>query len=191
MSKDESGAVLLLALVFILIVTFSILGLITFGGTGIKDAASLEGQRSLEYAADGATTAAIQAVRYSYYTFSNTTDNPQPQECLPNGASFSLPDSAPPMTINGVPMMVDCIAGLPSSSTPQFTRVITFYACTASNCSASNAVVAATVDFEDVNANANGVDECSPPPVGGGPFETTTCGMGETIQTWDVQTANG
>src|SRR5579872_4413222 len=72
-TDNEGGAVLLLALIFVIVVTLSIFGLITFGGTGILNAANLQGQRSLEFAADGATTAAIQAVRYSNYQFNTTS----------------------------------------------------------------------------------------------------------------------
>jgi hypothetical protein len=187
-TRSEDGAILILALIFMLIVSFAIYGLVTFGGVGILNATNLKGQRSLEYAADGAVTAAIQAVRYSPDTFSN----PQPVSCLPDGAVLQLTSdndeasSTASMKINGVPMAVDCIAGL-ASATPQFTRVVTFYACSQTNgpelCVAGNSVVAATVDFEDVTSS--GVDQCS-----ASTNTLVTCGVGEEIATWAVQTAN-
>jgi len=171
---------LILALVFVLIVTLSIFGLITFGGVGILNASSLQGQRSLEYAADGATSASIQAVRYSYFAF----NNPQPVDCLPDGAVFTQPSTTASMSIDGDNMTVDCITGLPDSSVTQFTRVVTFYAClqTAAPCTANNSVVAATVDFEDVSPA--GVDDCL------NATDASTCGIGEVISSWVVQTAN-
>jgi len=174
-TRDEGGAVLILALVFVIIVTFSVFGLITFGGVGIKNTTGLSGQRSLEYAADGATTTAIQAVRYSYLSFNNS----QPMSCLPDGAELSLPDNASPVTINGDAMSVDCIAGL-SASWP-VTRVVTFYACLQGSCTANNAVVAATVDFEDVSST--GASQCSAAVL-------TTCGVGEVITNWLVRNAD-
>jgi hypothetical protein len=187
--KEEDGAVLILALVFVLVVTLSIFGLITFGGTGILNATNLQGQRALEYAADGATSASIQAVRYSYFSFSN----PQPVDCLPDGAVLTLPLNASTNTyesttadiaINGDDITVDCIAGLPDSTVPQFTRVVTFYAClqTVAPCTANNSVVAATVDFEDYSPAH--VDQCV------NATTTATCGTGEVISTWVVETAN-
>lgn len=185
--QGEEGAILILALVFVIIVTLSIFGLITFGGVGILNSTNLKGQRSLEYAADGATTAAIQAVRYSPFYFSN----PQPEDCLPDGAVLSLPNnggfasSTPSITIDGVSMTVDCIEGITATSTPQFTRVVTFYACLASlgvPCTAINSIVTATVDFEDVTLT--GVEQCS------SATQTSTCGTGEVINSWVVQTAN-
>lgn len=189
--RNDEGAVLILALIFMLIVSLAIYGLVTFGGVGILNATSLKGQRSLEYAADGATSTAIQAVRYSPYAFSN----PQPESCLPDGAELQLTSSSNEasgtnfITINDVTMGVDCIASI-ASTTPQFTRVVTFYACLQPNapttptaCVASNSIVAATVDFEDVNSS--GVDNCSVSS-----DTLSTCGMGEEVASWTVQTAN-
>jgi hypothetical protein len=184
MARGDGGAVLILVLIFVIVMSISVLGLLTFGGTGITNATNLQGQRSLEYGADGATTSAIQAVRYSYDAF----NNPQPTGCLPDGATLALPDTTPSITINNVAFMVECIAGLPSTI-PQYTRVITFYACVLqSSCSASNAIIAATVDFEDVSQTD--LDECAAPVTSGAPFNTTTCGTGETISSWVVETAD-
>jgi len=188
-SSDEGGAILILALVFVLIVTLSIFALITFGGVGILNATNLQGQRSLEYAADGATSASIQAVRYSYYPFTN----PQPVDCLPDGTVLTLPfnhstntyeSTTSDITIDGENITVDCIAGQPDPSGAQFSRVVTFYAClqAAAPCTANNAVVAATVKFEDVSQA--GVDQCL------SATDTSTCGTGEVISSWVVQTAN-
>jgi hypothetical protein len=184
---DEDGAILILALVFVLVVTTAIFGLITFGGAGIMNATNLKGQRSLEYAADGAATAAIQAVRYSYLPFGYP-----PVDCLPDGAILTInpPDNVT-MTINGDQMVVDCAASiLPPNYPPQPQgRVIAFYACQQADltgsplaCYSGNAIVAVTVAFQDTSSA--GVYECSTPT------NTATCGTGESIISWDVQTAN-
>jgi len=177
--RDEGGAILILALIFVIIVTLSIFGLITFGGTGILNAANLKGQRSLEFAADGAATAAIQAVRYSNYTFSQTGI----ADCLPDGAILNPATDTQSLTINNVTMWVDCAATQLPSSQPSVSRAIIFYACqVATGCSGSNATVVATVYFDDTSPS--GLNECSPPT------ETATCGSGMTIDSWVVETAN-
>lgn len=184
---DEEGAILILALIFILIVSLSIFGLVTFGGVGIKNTVNLKGQSSLEYAADGATEAAIQAVRYSYQSFSVPAW--PPEDCLPDGAVLQEPGDTVTMTIDGDDMAVDCVATiLPSGSTPRpQDRIIAFYAClqtgagAPATCYSSNAVVSATIDFEDVSPA--GIHECSA-------TNTTTCGLGVAVVSWDVQTAN-
>lgn len=182
-SRDESGAVLILALIFVIIVTLSIFGLITFGGTGILNSTNLKGQRSLEFAADGATSAAIQAVRYSNYTFSQTGI----EDCLPDGAILNPTSiNTQSMTINGIAMWVDCTATPPPFSQPNVSRAVTFYACEQTlnpvSCLGSNSILVATVYFNDTSSS--GVDDCSPPT------ETDTCGSGMTITSWVVETAN-
>jgi hypothetical protein len=185
--RDESGAVLLLALIFIIVVTLSIFGLITFGGTGILNATNLQGQRSLEFAADGATTAAIQAVRYSNYAFTTTGV----EDCLPDGTV--LAPTAPTgsgtktMVVNQIPISVDCTAA--TSSPPSGTREINFYACqqtsssyATTQCLANNSILVAKVSFDDVSSS--GLDACSYPP------NSATCGSGMTIEGWVDQTAN-
>jgi hypothetical protein len=180
--KDEDGAILLLALIFVLILSLSIYGLVTFGGIGIKNTVNLKGQQSLEYAADGATEASIQAVRYSNYAWNYPLGNLQLVDCLPDGAIFAAPSTTPSLTINNTPITVDCIPGPPSPAS-HVTRVVTFYACpqAVSPCSAANSVVFATVDFEDVTPT--GSDQCNNTNI-------MTCGMGEIITSWVVQTAN-
>jgi hypothetical protein len=170
---NQEGAILILALVFILLISFSVLGLLTFGGTGITDATSLQGQRALQYAADGAVTASIQSVRYSSNYYNVVNQNPT-TDCLPNGATS--------MTLDGDQITVGCTGTLALPVPQQNTRVITFYAClgsatgTASPCLYSNAIVAATVDFQDVTSS--GFYDCSDPA------DSLTCGTGMTISSW-------
>jgi hypothetical protein len=171
--QDDDGAILILALVFILLIALSVLGLLTFGGTGIKDAASLQGQRSVEYAADGATTAAIQTVRYSYEAYDGNT-NPA-GDCLPTGSTIMIPEDGVNYTLT-----VDCSGTLEAAPTPQqYTREVSFYACMQSSCSESNAIVAATVDFQDLSS-VTGVDGCDS-------SDTSTCGTGMVISDWIVK----
>jgi hypothetical protein len=183
---DDVGAVLILALIFVIVVSLSVLGLITFGGTGLLNATNLQGQRSLEFAADGATSAAVQAVRYSYNQFSPSSI----EDCLPDGAVLT-PSSTGSQTmfINGLYMTVDC-AQAPPPLPPNVTRSINFYACVQQgavaqvppNCLANNAVVVATVNFDDVSTS--GLYACASATV------SSTCGTGMTIGNWIVETAN-
>jgi hypothetical protein len=183
---SEDGAILILALVFILIVTVSVFGLITFGGVGIKNAVNLKGERSLEYAAAGATEAAIQAVRYSDLSFSYP-----PVDCLPDGAVLSTtPPDTVTMTINNLTMVVDCATTVwPSSYQPRpQDRIVALYACLQSSlvgstpCGSGNAIISATVDFQDVSSG--GIYDCS------SATGTATCGTGVAILSWVVQNAD-
>ena len=60
----ESGAALILALVFLVAISLTVVALVSMAGTAMLTTANLTSQSSLEYAADGATDAAVQWVRY-------------------------------------------------------------------------------------------------------------------------------
>jgi Tfp pilus assembly protein PilX len=204
--RTQDGAVLLLTLIFVLIIAFVLLGLLSLSGNDLKNTSNLQSQRASEYAADSAVDAAIQAVRYSYYAFNSTqsgdstpcTPNPgasgfvnpscytnnSGDDCLPDGTTFINPDrNTATMTINGITMTVDCTGDLSPSS--QNTRVITFYACPQSNCSAANATLTATVAFQDYPTSfSTAEDPCNSSP------NVADCGTGIVTQSWVVRNAN-
>jgi hypothetical protein len=162
---DETGAILILALVFVLLISVSIVALLTVGGNSLLVSSQLRTQRSIEYAADGATDAAVQAVRYSYNTYTTAAD--------------CLPESVASMTISGIAVTVDCSGTGPALSSQ--TRIVTFYACQQTACTSSNAIVTAQVTFDDYSAT--GAYSCSSASV-------TTCGTGMTINSWTVDATN-
>ena len=63
---DESGAVLILALVFLVAVSLIVTALLTWVGTSLKDTSAFSGERSVEYAATNAVNLAVQNTRYSF-----------------------------------------------------------------------------------------------------------------------------
>ncbi len=173
----ERGAVLVLALVFVIIMAVSLLAVVNLGGDALRNTANLKGERSLEYAADAATDASVEAVRYSYYAFDGVT-NPQNTGCVPDGAVLTMPDSASMPPINGIKMNVTC-TGAPVATPPlQNTRTVTFYACQQGQglCTPSNSALVAQVVFQDYSAV--GIYSCSPST------GSATCGTGEVIQSW-------
>ena len=81
---NDTGASLILALVFLIVAALTLTALVTFAGTGLLDTAGYTSQRGRQYGASGAIEIAIQGVRYtrSYY--------PRLQNCLgttPNTSS--------------------------------------------------------------------------------------------------------
>jgi hypothetical protein len=163
--RDEQGAILILAMVFVLVISMSVLALLSVGGNSLLVTAQLRTQRAVSYAASGATDAAIQSVRYGYSAYTTAAD--------------CLPQSVASMSIGGVSMVVDCSGTGPVASAA--TRVVTFYACQQATCTASNAVLIATVAFDDYAAT--GALSCSA-------YSTTTCGTGVTITSWTVTGSN-
>lgn len=113
-ARDESGAVLILALVFLIVAAFALVGLVVFSGSAIMNTANLKRQRGLEYAAGSATQIAIQAVRYrpGAYTGLLGTPTPTPQSCLGTTRVAFSPTGHPtthPTTSRTVEMSVDCL----------------------------------------------------------------------------------
>jgi hypothetical protein len=64
-SRDEAGAVLILALVFLLAAGVVIGSLVTWSSNDLLNTSNLQGGRSLSYSAGGATDVAIQSARYT------------------------------------------------------------------------------------------------------------------------------
>jgi hypothetical protein len=168
-SESEAGVALILVLVFLLAIGLILVALATAASDDLVNSNNLAGQRSLEYAADGATTLAAQSVRYSGQSYSTT-----PTSCLPGGS----------VTINKKTIYVDCTYQSPPNA-GSVTRAINFYACgTAAGCSSSNAIVQAQVYYNDYPPGNGTTPICTP----GG--ETSTCGTAMTINSWIVETGN-
>ncbi len=71
---DDTGASLILALIFLIVAALTLTALVSFAGTGLLDTAGFTSQRGLQYGADGAVEIAIQHVRYqadAYTTLAN------------------------------------------------------------------------------------------------------------------------
>lgn len=111
--RDESGAVLILALVFLVVAALALVGLVVFSGTQIVNTSNLKKQRGLDYAVNSATQIAIQAVRYSpnYYGGLPGSPPPAPQNCLgQTRVAFSATGqpTLPPTTPRAFEISVDC-----------------------------------------------------------------------------------
>lgn len=181
---EESGAVLLLALIFVIVMSVTLLAIVNFAGDALINTANLKGQRALEYSADAATDAAIQTVRYSYYAFDGTTN--ASGDCVPDGTVLILPDTATMPAVNGSTMTVTCSGVInrdPVTHQPQQnTRTVTFTTCEQATCTNSNAIIVAIVTFQDYSTA--GIYKCTSAP------DSATCGTGDIVQSWIEKTAN-
>jgi hypothetical protein len=161
-------------LVFVLAIGLMVVSLANMAANDTVNSTNLTHQRSVEYAADSATSIAVQNVRYSANPYSSS-----PANCLPNGGS---------VTINGIAMSVKCTRQQYNIFSG-VTRVINFYAyvCTNQNCSSTgpNPVLQAQITFDDWPAdNSNRLCD---PSAGG---KSSTCGTAMTVNSWILETAN-
>jgi hypothetical protein len=88
---DDTGAALILALVFLVVAALTLTALVTFAGTGLLDAAGFTSQRGLQYGANGAVEIAIQRIRYMSVPSTAATGYFQSlQDCLGTSPTTSV-----------------------------------------------------------------------------------------------------
>jgi hypothetical protein len=147
--RDEAGVTLILALVFLVAISMTLLALLDLAHNDLLNTSNLQSEASLEYAADGATNAAVQWVRYGsrvtddcgenspycVYLFDDTiatTPNGSPgvpAPCLPQGVlAMTLQGGGPSMAVY-------CVNDGEASSASSALRGVYFFGCTVSSCS--------------------------------------------------------
>lgn len=144
--RGEEGATLLLALIFVLLVSVIMLAIVNLSGTNILNTANLQNERTLEYSAEGAVQTTIQAVRYLTPAATATT---------PCSTSSGYQPPGPLNATDGA--VVYCQVG-----TLVYARALTFEACptgTSANACTNNVngadVLKATILFDDVSTNCS------------------------------------
>ena len=132
--RDEGGAILVLALVFVIATGLVGIALASLATTNVMATKGFQTKRGTEFAVDGAVDAAIQQMRYSTNTVSSTT------LCFTAGQGG---------TINNTTVFVYCSPGGPPPANYQ--RSINFQACAVANatCPNSQQELTATVNFAD------------------------------------------
>lgn len=110
MHRDDTGASLVIALIFVVVMSLVIIAIVNLSGTNLINTANLETDRALTYAADGTIDTAIQVARYQ-----------SPVTACSDSQSFAVPSLE---TDLGVSVVVYCEAGGPVGF-----RQATFVAC--------------------------------------------------------------
>jgi hypothetical protein len=182
-ARGESGAVLMLALVF-LIVVGGIVGVLSNSiSSHLEDSTAFSSGRNLQYAATSAVDLAIQNIRYTpLISPGETLDASPPVQCWnPDpGTAFSPSDGAAQWGgVNGEPL-IDLWCSTVWNPTSADTRTVTISACedavngSAQECAATP-LLQAVVAFDDY------------PQVAGAPSSgicSIYCGSGETVESW-------
>lgn len=174
--RDERGAVLILALVFLVAVSLVIMSLAQLAGSNLVATVQFDNALTMKSWANSVADVALQNARYNFA--SNTLEASAPVPCWGSSSSASLTDSLNNSTLT---MSAWCTTSWnPFSSV---TRVVTVSVCvggiTAVECANRPLleVVAAMNDYPNQFGPAN----CEP---GTTQSSTSTCGTGMTIQSW-------
>jgi hypothetical protein len=133
----DRGAIMVLALVFLLSVGMTIGAVLTLVGANLTVTKGLQQARSLQYAADAAIEGAIQAIRYA------------PPTSPPTCANFPTSGT---ITVNSKQLVVACSMGVPPGF---YGRIVEFDACLSSNAGSfstcqANALIQADIVYNDV-----------------------------------------
>ena len=117
-AHDETGAALILALLFLVAIGVVVGSLASWATNDLQNSSQFASARTLQYAVNGATESAVQTIRYSPLTSTNGASTPT--ACWGTGSTSEL-------TINGTTVGVWCSTVYTPTSAN--TRVVTFWAC--------------------------------------------------------------
>jgi hypothetical protein len=181
-SRGESGAILILALVYIFTVGLIVAALADWATNDLNNTTHFTTARSLQYALSSVTQTAIQSMRYSPVpttTPANNTPTPvatAPGYCWTPASGFTYDGLTPVVDGENVAVWCSTVENLSEGTT----RVVTFSAClssTTNTACSQNPLLQAVVSYDDY-------------PPGGGPLltaqctPTVNCGEGMTLENW-------
>ncbi len=178
--RDEAGAVLILALAFLLTAGTIIGGLAGWITNDLNNSTQFKSARALEYSASNATELAIQSIRYDPLLATTQNANP-PAPCWGTGPGSDV--SIPEAGTTSDDMSVWCSTKWTPSSAS--TRVVTISTCSSSESAATcsaNPYLQATVVFDDYppGISAPNPNAC-----------VVYCGTGMTVSSWRWSPATG
>ena len=152
-SGEPSGAVIILALVFLVAVSLIVTALLTWTGASLHATTNFQDERNVEYAATHAVNLAIQNTRYSF-DYGTSTSNPySPSGPMLNNAT---PQLCATYLVPGQTNSVDVYCTLVWQPYSANTRVFTYSACSTAGSNdakpvdcAAQPLLQAVVAFDD------------------------------------------
>ena len=175
---DETGSILILAMIFIVVVSVTVLTLANWTTNDLNNSTQFSNARSLDYATSSVVNVAVNSIRYTPLPSTTPTQNTPTalSECwTPETGSVSQLTTVENTVSYTITAWCTTTENLASAAT----RVVNIYACK-STVSSSDCVTSpllhVEVTFDDY-------------PVGDAPLVTTqcvtTCGQSVTINKWD------
>ncbi len=194
-TNDESGAVIILALVFLVAVSLIVTALLSWVGTSVSATGNFQDERNVEYAATDAVNLAIQNTRYSFDYGSSSTNPYSPSGPMLNNAT---PELCATYAIPDQTYSVDVYCSMVWQPYSANTRVFTYSACSTADANNANPgdcaaqpLLQAVVAFDDypggIASPSPIPSECTPilqqgnPPSGP---ENGSCGVSMTQLSW-------
>ena len=192
--RSDSGASLILALVYIVAISLIVGALADWAMNDLNNSSVFQNKSSLQYAATGTVQVAIQSIRYTPGIAANPTQG-VPTPATPTACWTPSSGTVSYLTINGYTVGVWCQTKEQLASNQ--TRVVTFYACqynpaqpiTGAQCKSdfsptfsSGAVLEAIVAFDDYPSGGHLALTATCPAVV--PPSAPQCGYSATTLNW-------
>ena len=165
-NDEEQGAILMLALILMLLVSLTIAGLLQWVNTDLSNSTNFQAGNVNQQSSSGAVNIALQTSRYATWadpftedcsnqTMAPFTDSASGMSSARNGTFFTNGSSPTSKVATLVPVQVWCLTPLPlpSSTTTTTKRDVIIVACPVSmepaGCSATNPYLSTEVSFVD------------------------------------------
>jgi hypothetical protein len=181
--RDEAGAVLILALVYIISISLIVGALADWAMNSLNNTTKFQSASELHFAVSGATNAAIHSIRITPYptnpTLTNGIGTTPLSYCWQPPTSTPLGTLASQVTMDNYTVAVWCTTNI-NLAQPS-TRTVTFYSClntlTSIQCQ-GNPLLKAVVIFDDYPAGGGALltAQCN--------LLTVQCGDGQTLGSW-------
>jgi hypothetical protein len=176
--NKEAGAVLILALVYIIAISLVVAALVDWTMNDLNNTNHFHNASALDYAVTGAVEVAVQSMRTNPNYSPSYPGTETMGTCWTPPSGESISQLTNPTSNYTVAVWCQTTQNLDSAST----RVVTFYACQSTAAAASDSSSAAESAGEA--CMAPGADELTAMvtfddyPPGGGPYLQTTCSGG-------------
>lgn len=175
--RGEAGAVLILALVYLVSIGLVVTALATWATNDLHNTATFKSVSELHYAVSSTTNTAIQSIRFSPMPASTPTQKSN----TPVGNCWNPASGSPSsqLTINGYTVSVWCSTY--EDNNIGATRQVTLYACLSTLSSAqcqSTPLLTAVVVFDDYPPGGGVLltSQCNP--------SSSQCGYLQTLTSW-------
>jgi hypothetical protein len=185
-ARDDAGATLILALIFLVVISLTVIGLVRWTGNDLSNTSKFVGAQSVQSAANSANQFAIQFVRYNF--LETGLDSSTPASCWVTGTGAVSATSLNDQSVDSWCMTL----WYPGISLSQ--RVVTISTC-ASTISALNCGLQPLL--QSIVSITDGGSACFPVP--NATSTPNTCGQKVAIADWQfgaappvvTSTANG
>ena len=189
--RNETGAVLILALVYIIAISLIVGALADWAMNDLNNTTKFHSASALHYAVSSATNTAIQSIRYAPFPSTPTSAQYAGQAtALGNCWTPAVNSPASQIPIDGYTVAVWCSTVITLSQAN--TRTVTFYACVSTlTSSSSSSDISAAPGLCQLKDLLTAVVIFDDYPSGGGVLLTTQCnlgvgqcGEGQTLVSW-------